>query len=164
MENVLNVSPGLMIWTLINFFLLLVLLIKFGVKPILNGIRSREAGIRDEINNATKANLEAQSLLLESQNKLQTVQKEMGEIIHKARVQAEELIHKASEEAERLKRQKVDEATKEIERSKESAILALRSEVAGLVVIATEKLLGETLDKEKHIKLVELHIEKLPKN
>ena len=164
MESVLNVSPGLMIWTLINFFLLLLLLIKFGVKPILNGLRSREAGIRDSIDNATKANQEAQKLLLESQEKLQTAQKDMSDIIHKGRIQAEELINKASVEADRVKRQKVDEATKEIERSKESAILALRSEVAGLVVIAAEKLLGETLDKDKHTKLVESYIEKLPKN
>jgi F-type H+-transporting ATPase subunit b len=164
MESVLNVSPGLMIWTLINFFLLLLLLIKFGVKPILNGLRSREAGIRDSIDNATKANQEAQKLLIESQEKLQTAQKDMSEIIHKGRIQAEEIINKASVEADRVKRQKVDEATKEIERSKESAILALRSEVAGLVVIAAEKLLGETLDKDKHTKLVESYIEKLPKN
>lgn len=139
-------------------------MIKFGVKPILNGLRSREAGIRDSIDNATKANQEAQKLLIESQEKLQTAQKDMSEIIHKGRIQAEEIINKASVEADRVKRQKVDEATKEIERSKESAILALRSEVAGLVVIAAEKLLGETLDKDKHTKLVESYIEKLPKN
>ena len=164
MENLLNVSPGLMIWTLINFFLLLLLLIKFGVKPILNGIKSREEGIRINIENANKANQEAKELLKESQEKLQSAQKEMSEIVHKGRIQAEELINKATEEAERVKKQKVEEAKKEIERSKESAIQALRSEVAGLVVIATEKLLGETLDKDKHVKIVESYIEKLPKN
>ena len=164
MESVLNVSPGLMIWTLFNFLIVLFLVVKFGVKPIVNGLRAREDGINEAIASAEKANLEAQELLKESQEKLRNAQSEMSEIIQKGRVQAEEIVKKAADEAERVKKQKVDEAARDIERSKNTAIQELRTEVAGLVVDAAEKLLGETLDKEKHYKLVESYIEKLPKN
>jgi F-type H+-transporting ATPase subunit b len=164
MENLLNISPGLMIWTLFNFFIVLFIVIKFGVKPIVNGLNSRENGIREAIENAEKANAEAQTLLKESQEKLRNAQSEMSEIIQKGRVQAEEIVRKAADDAEKVKKQKVEDAVKEIERSKEAAILELRKEVAGLVVVATEKLLNETLDKDKHYKLVESYIDKLPKN
>jgi F-type H+-transporting ATPase subunit b len=164
MESVLNVSPGLMIWTLFNFAIVLLLVIKFGVKPIINGLKAREDGIRQNISDAEQANLNARKLLNESEEKLRSAQHEMAEIVQKGRHQAEELIKKAAEEADRIKNQKVDEAIKEISRSKEIAIGELRSEVAELVVLAAEKLLSETMDKEKHQKLVESFIDKLPKN
>lgn len=164
MENALNISPGLMLWTLFNFTIVLILIIKFAVKPIVNGLRKREEGIQSQIDNADKANASAQELLKESQEKLMSAQKDMAEIIQKGRVHAEQLIQKAVEEAENVKRQKVAEAIKEIERSKENAIQDIKSEVAGLVVMATEKLLDITLDKDKHFKLVDSYIDKLPKN
>ncbi len=164
MENLLNISPGLMIWTLFNFFIVLFIVVKFGVKPIVNGLNSRENRIKEAITNAEEANRKAEELLKESQEKLRNAQAEMSAIIQKGREQAEEIVRKAGEDADKVKKQKVEEAVKEIERSKDSAIQELRKEVAGLVVSATEKLLGETLDKEKHYKLVETYIEKLPKN
>ncbi len=164
MENLLNISPGLMIWTLFNFFIVLFIVIKFGVKPIVNGLNSRENSIKDAIEHAEKANSEAQALLKESQEKLRNAQSEMSEIIQKGRVQAEEMLRKAGEDADKVKKQKVEDAVKEIERSKDAAIHELRKEVATLVVGATEKLLDETLDKDKHYKLIESYIEKLPKN
>jgi F-type H+-transporting ATPase subunit b len=164
MDNLLNVDPGLMFWTIINFLILLVLLLKLGVKPITNSLRARESRINDAIDSAEKTNSEAQKLLKESQEKLDNAQREMGEIIQKGREQAEAQIRKASEEADQVKRDKVEEAKREIERSKEAAIKDLRTEVAGLVVEATEKLLEEKLDKDKHIKLIESYIDKIPKN
>lgn len=164
MESVLNISPGLMIWTLFNFFILLFLIIKFAVKPIVKAIRSREESIRLSIENAQKANLESQQILQESKEKLRNAQNEMAEIIQKGRQQSEELIKKATDEAERVKRTKINEAAAEIERSKNLAIAELRNEVADLVVQATSKLLGEIVDKEKHQQIIQSHIDKLQKN
>jgi F-type H+-transporting ATPase subunit b len=164
MDNLLNVSPGLMIWTIVNFLILLLLLLKLGVKPIVNSLKAREERINGAIDSAENANSEAQKLLRESQDKLDNAQREMGEIIQKGREQAEAQIRKATEEANKVKREKVEEAKREIERSKDAAIKELRTEVAGLVVDATEKLLEEKLDKDKHIKLIESYIDKIPKN
>jgi len=164
MESVLNISPGLMIWTLLNFFILLFLIIKFAVKPIVKAIRSREESIRLSIENAQKTNLESQQILQESKDKLRNAQNEMAEIIQKGRQQSEELIRKAVEEAERVKRVRINEAAAEIERSKNLAIAELRSEVADLVVQATSKLLGEIVDKEKHQQIIQSYIDKLQKN
>ena len=164
MDKLMNVDPGLMIWTLVTFFIFLGLLLKFGTKPIMKGLKAREDSIRSSIENAEKANSEAQSKLKEIDERLFTAQKEMAEIVSKGKIQAEEIIRKATDEADKIKKQKSDEAIREIERSKETAIKELRTEVADLVIKATEKLLDSTLDKEKHIKLIESYIEKLPNN
>lgn len=162
--DILNVSPGLIFWTLLNFIIFFFLLAKLGAKPIANALKSREANIQKNIEDAEKANVEAKKILAESENKMNSARQEMAEIVSKGRSQAEEIVRKAGDEAEKVKRQKIDEAKNEIERSKEIALKELRTEVAGLVVTATEKILGETLDKEKHLKIVESNIDKLPKN
>ncbi len=164
MDSLLNISPGLMIWTIINFLIFLFIVIKFGGKMILDGMKSREDRIQNAIDAATQANENAQKLMLESQEKLNNAQKEVSALIAKGREQGEAMIRKAVEEADKAKKAKVADAVREIDRSKEQAIRELRTEVAGLVVDATEKILGETLDKEKHYKLVENYLEKIPKN
>ena len=164
MDAILRVDPGLMIWTILNFCVFLFLLIKFGTKPIVNGLKTRENAIQASIDNAAKANEVAQKFLKESDEKLNSAQKEMSEIIKKGREQAEEIIKKSAIEAEAVKKLKVEEAIREIEHGKEIALKELRSEVAGMVVMATEKILGETLDQERHFKLIESSIEQLPKN
>lgn len=164
MESVLNVSPGLMIWTLLNFLIFLFLLIKFGAKPISEGLKRREENIRKSIEDAHKANQEAQRLLRETNEKMMNAHQEMVEIVRKGKEQAESIIRKAEEDSENVKKIKVEEAIREINRTKELALLQLKSEVADMVVTATEKLLGETLDKEKHHKLAENFIEQIPNN
>lgn len=164
MDNLLNVSPGTIIWTIINFLLLLLLLSRVAVKPIANALKAREDRIRNQIADAEKAGEKAQALLKESENKLDSAQKEMSEIINKGKAQAEDIIRKATESAEEVKKQKIEEAVREIERSKETAIKELRGEVADLVIQATEKILEEKLDRAKHLKIVESYIEKIPKN
>lgn len=164
MENIMDVSPGLVIWTILNFSIFLFILIKFGTKPIMNGLQARADKIRSDMDAAQLSREEAEKFRIELQNSKDSAIKEMTEIINKGKEQAENFLRKAADEADRVKIQKVEEASREIERSKEAAIKELRHEVAGLVVSATEKILDETLDKEKHFKLVESYIEKLPNN
>jgi F-type H+-transporting ATPase subunit b len=63
----------------------------------------------------------------------------------------QELRQKAEEESKRA----VEAARKEIEAEREQAVRSVRSEVASLVVAATEKVIGETLDDQKHRQLID---------
>ena len=58
---------------------------------------------------------------------------------------------KAEEEAKRI----AESARKEIEAERDRAIQSVRGEVANLVVNATEKVIGETLDLNKHKQLID---------
>lgn len=164
MEKILQVDPGLMLWTIFNFLIFLGIILKFGTKPLVNGLRSREKSIQDAIEKAEQASKDAQEVLALSHEKIKSTQKEISEMLNQAKQQGDMLKTKAADEAEFVKKQKIDEAVKEINRSKEIAIKELRNEVAELVVIATEKILEEKLDKEKHYDLVKNYMKKLPQN
>lgn len=164
MEGMLTPNPGLMIWTLIIFAILSVILVKFAFPVILNALKTREEGIANSIKNAEEANKKAEVILAESQKKFDNAQADISELIANGKKQAEEIVLKASQDAEDVKKSKINNALKEIERNKQEAILALRKEVADLVMEATGKLLNEKLDKDKHQSMVESYIDKLPKN
>ncbi len=164
MENLLNPNPGLMIWTLISFAILLFLIIKFGAGPIVKAITNREEHLNNQLDQAEKANENAQKLLAENEERIANAQNEMKEIIAKGRQQAEEIVSKAQADASEVARKKVEDAANEINRQKENAIKELRNEVADLVVLATEKVINEKLSKDKDHSLIEKSIDGIHKN
>ena len=164
MDSILNLPHGLMFWTVVNFGIFLLLIIKFGGKGIIKILNERENSIQNSIDEAKKERLEAQKLLKESTEKIENAQQEVALILAKGREQSEAIIRKTTEDAEKVKQQKIEEAIKEIERNKDIALNQLRSEVADLVVDATEKIISVKLNKDQDLKLVENYIDKLPKN
>jgi F-type H+-transporting ATPase subunit b len=164
MDSILNIPHGLMFWTIVNFGIFLFLIFKFGGKGIVDAINQRELNIQNSIDAAKSAEAAARELMAKSQLQFDNAQVQINDLLSKGREQADAQIRRAGEEAENVKKAKVEEALKEIERSKEQALLQLRTEVADLVVLATEKVLNEKLDKEKDYKLVENYIHQLNKN
>lgn len=164
MSNLLDINPGLIFWTLVNFFVFLFLFKKLFYNSITGAIKRRGETIQAQIDAAKKSNEDARDLLLLAQDKIDQAQTEMNSIVAKGRQQAEEALRRAAEEAEHIKKVKLEEAVREIDRSKEIAIKQLRTEVAGLVVAATEKILEQELDKDKHYKMVDSFMNKMPNN
>ena len=161
MDSILNIPHGLMFWTLVNFGIFLLLILKFGGNAIVTAINQREQNIQTAIDSAKEAERASRELLAQSQSQFDNAQQQINEMLSKGREQAEIQLRRATEEAENVKKEKVQDAVREIERSKQQALIQLRTEVADLVVNATEKLLSEKLDKEKDFKLVENYIQQL---
>lgn len=164
MDALLSVNPGLMIWTLINFFLFFLLLGKFGFKPMLAALEAREQRINDSIDQAEQANEMAQKSMLESREKLAQAHNEVVELMKEGKVQAESIIRHATEEAEQIKQAKLDEALREIAREKEIALQSLRTEMATLIVQATDKVIGKVVNAEQHRSLIDATVNELSNN
>lgn len=164
MPAFLQMDPGLIIWTLVNFGIFAFIIAKFAWKPMISAIQAREQTITDNIKGAEAANAEAQQLLKESKDRIAAAQHEMMDIVKEGRVQAEALVRRAAEEAEVVKQQKLAEAQREIERQKDDAIAELRAEVTSLVIGATEKLIGTKLDGEDHKRIIQSSVNELSKN
>lgn len=158
MPNFLEVSPGLLFWTLLNFGIFLVLLARFAWKPLLTALEQRETRIAEALRSAEQARSDAERFLQEARQKLEEAQTEMQRLIREGKQQAEALLREAAEKAEQLKRQKLEEAQREIQRQLERAYTALYAEVVDLVMEGTARLLKETLDPATHRKLVESFI------
>lgn len=164
MPAFLEMSPGLIFWTLINFGIFVFIIARYAWKPMLLGLSAREQSIADAIKGAEAANIASQAALAESKERITSAQQEMMEIVKEGRVQAEAVIRRASDEAELVKQQKLTEAKRDIERQKDEAIAELRAEVTTLVIGATEKLIGVKLDGEDHKRIIQSSVNELSKN
>ncbi len=160
----LDPNPGLIIWTFVTFALLLIVLRKFAWKPLLEALRKREEHVQHSIERAEQAKQEAELILEENRKQLALAETEAHRILNEGRALSEKLKNDILEQANRQSRKIVEQAKQEIERDKEAALSQLRSEVANLAIKAAEKILDETLDENRHRKLVDAYLKELPKN
>jgi F-type H+-transporting ATPase subunit b len=163
MDGVLSVSPGLIIWTIVNFTIFALILGKFAWKPLTNALSAREKSIEDSISRAEKASADAERMMKDNEAKLAKAQQEMSEIVRQGRAEAQAKVQSALQEADKVKEQKIAEARAEIEREKQAAMQSLREEVSNLVIMATEKILKEKLDAGQQKKIVDGFIDDLQK-
>lgn len=162
--SLIDVNPGLIFWTVITFVLLLILLRKIAWKPILTALDQREAAIKESLDQAEKAKVEAQRILYENQASLSKAAEESKKIVEQGRMYAEKLKDQMLKESKEQAQKIIDEASAEIQRKKDEAFGELKTQVADLVIQATEKVLGETVDKNLHKKIADKYINEITKN
>jgi len=160
----LDLDPGMMIWTWITFFIVLGILSKVALKPMLNTINSREDQIRGDIENAKKQRDEAEELLNKHTEMMAGAESEAQKIIKENQQLAEKtkqgMIDEARKEADKI----IENAKAEIERQKESALSSLRAEIADLAVGAAEKIIIQKLDKKAHDDVINEYIKSMPES
>tara|TARA_B100000949_G_scaffold116062_1_gene102532 strand:- start:997 stop:1503 length:507 start_codon:yes stop_codon:yes gene_type:complete len=164
MDNPLvQLDPGLYVWTILTFLLLFFLLTKFAWKPLLKALAEREEKIRSSLEKADEA-----------QQKLERLGAEGEEIIGKARAEAQSIVSdgkKASEkvrgEIETKAKEKantiVAQAEKQITAEKEQAISDIRGEVAALSIQIAGKLIRKNLSKKDNMTLIKESLDKAGK-
>jgi F-type H+-transporting ATPase subunit b len=162
--SLVDINPGLIVWTLVTFILLLLVLRKVAWKPILSALDQREAAIKDSLEKAEKAKDEAQRILYENQANLSRAEEESKKIVEQGRIYAEKLKDQVIKESKDQAQKILIEASAEIERKKDAAFGELKSQIADLVIQTTEKVLGETVDKNVHKKIADKYINEIAKN
>jgi len=160
----LDINPGLILWTIIIFIALLFILKSVAWKPILEALNKREHDIHEAIESTSKAHKEAEKILAEHRAQLSRINEESSKLLKEARDTAEQMKNQILQQANENSRQIVERTKGEIERDKDAAIQSLRKEVATLAIQAAGKILDETLDETKHRKLVDTFLTTLPKN
>ena len=156
---------GLNIWefifTIINFLILLFLLKKFLYKPILKILDERKASIDEALTAADNARLEVASTEEILRNDIAQAKSQAEDIVLDAKKNAErvqaDIIATASDEAKNI----ANEASEQIAKEKNEAITQLRSEIADLALLATEKVLSEGLTKEQEKELLDKYVKEV---
>ncbi|MGH7522553.1 MAG: F0F1 ATP synthase subunit B [Gemmatimonadales bacterium] len=158
-----NINPGLIVWTLVVFGLLLFILWRWGFPVLVKSVEERERRIQKQLEDAEKANTEAQRLLEEHKKQIAAARHEAQEILSKAKIvsqkERETLLAKAREEYEAL----LNRARKDIDAETEKAIQALRREAVELSIAAASRVIDANLDTEANRKLVTEFLESLGK-
>jgi F-type H+-transporting ATPase subunit b len=164
MELLFDTNPGLIVWTIISFLILLIVLAKFAWNPILKMLGDREGQIRTALEQAERARTEAAEMIKQNEKNLARAEEEYQKMIRDGKAFAEKMKDEIVVKAKQQAQQELKQAAEEIQRNVEAAKLQLRSEVADLAIQATEKILGETLDENRQKKLADSVINTLPKN
>jgi F-type H+-transporting ATPase subunit b len=153
-------STGAIFWLILTFAALLYILRKLAWKPLLQMLDEREGQIRASLEQAEKAGQEAKKTLAEQSAILDAARKEAQEILAKARQAAEvtkaEVVQKATAEATQV----AERAQREIQLSRDKAIADIKALAVELSMAATSKLIGKSLDKKEHEKLISESVQK----
>ena len=157
-----DINPGLMVWTVITFVVLVIALSKYAWKPLLKSLQDREDTIRQALNQAEKARAEAAELLKQNEQNLAKAEEEYQKIIREGKTFAEKLKEVVVAKAHQQAQREIQQAKEEIQRDVDAAKQQLRNEVADLAVLAAGKILDETLDAQKHKKIVDGFLNQLP--
>jgi len=160
----LQVNPGLVLWTIVSFIILVAVLGKYAWKPIIKALGEREDKIRTALEQADRARSEAGELLKKNEENMARAEQEYQKMIRESREMAEKVKEEIIGKARVQANQELQRASEEIQRSVDSARQQLRAEVADLAVKAAEKILDESLDAQKQKKMVNTFLDQLPKN
>lgn len=151
----LGINLPLMVAQLVNFLILLGLLYFFAFKRILKMFDERSQKIRDSVEQADQVKAEARRAEEENRKKLEVAAKEGQAAISRAMRAGEEGRQRAQEEAKEEAAGLLDKARQEIERERNAVIGELRKEFADVAIVAAEKVIEQSLDKESHRQLID---------
>jgi F-type H+-transporting ATPase subunit b len=154
-------DPGLFIWTILTFLVLVGLLAKFAWKPLLAALDARRSLIAKAIDDAETTKKE-----------LERVQQESVVVLGKARVDAESILSRSRADAEVFReemRQKaiadahaiVQRAEKEIQLETNRAVEQLRRESVDLSLAIASKLLQRNVTKDDNVALIDETIKQI---
>jgi F-type H+-transporting ATPase subunit b len=151
----IQVIPGLMIWTVVCFAVVFFVLRKFAFGPIQKVINERREKIRSSLDEADNARAEAHRLIEEHRALIAQARSDAEEILSEARKVAAAQQARAKEETEADRQRRLEETRKQIEAETQKALGQIRSEVADLTLAATAKVTGKVLDSADHKRLIE---------
>src|SRR5690242_14274634 len=148
-------NVGLMIWTLLLFGISMYVLWKLAFPRIAQALERRQHAIEESIDAADRTRREADEILAEYRERLKEARGQADEIIERARRAAEAHEARAKEDAQANREQLMEQTRRDIEAETRRAIEEIRSEVADLTVLATEKLTRKGLTEEDQRRLLE---------
>jgi F-type H+-transporting ATPase subunit b len=152
---------GTVIVEILTFLLMLVILARYVYPEVVKIAEARQRAITEELAAAEKARADAEARLQDANSKLADARRTADAVVEGANRSGEQLRQELREKAEADYQRVVDSAQKDIEAERGRALESARAEVAGLVVAATKKVIGETLDERKHHQLIERAIEEV---
>ena len=147
-------DPGLYIWTIVVFLVLLFLLMKFAWKPLLAMLEKREDNIRHALLDAEKAREELANVKEDTEKLLSEARNESQTIVAAGKKNAERMKDDIIEKAQSKSNALLDEMRKQIQIEKDRAIASVKAEVVDLSIEVAQKLIKKNLSKKDNLKLI----------
>jgi F-type H+-transporting ATPase subunit b len=159
--GLLDVNPGLLIWTLITFLIVVFILKVFAWNPIIHALDERAEKIHGDIEKADKIRKDAEGLLASYNAKLTAARDEAIAIVNEANADATRLKAKTLQETQDEIKSLKEQSLKDIELAKNKAVQELQAHVVDLSVTIAGQILQTKIKSEDHAKYVQDEIAKL---
>ncbi|MBU3179856.1 F0F1 ATP synthase subunit B [Clostridium psychrophilum] len=157
----MNLQVSTIIFTIINFIILLFILKHFFYHPLNKIMDDRKNGINTSIKNAK-----------DNEKKAEISRKEKDRLLHESKTTGREIVEEYKVKAQKVSQEIIDKAKKEsivlmerskveIQREKEKAESEVKKQVIDLSLILSEKALEQHIDEKEHRRLIEDFIVKV---
>jgi F-type H+-transporting ATPase subunit b len=157
----LAVEPGLMIWTVVVFVILLLILRKFAWPAVLGAVEARERALEEQLAEAERNRREAAELLAQHQKLLAEGRAQAQTLLAEARSVAEKERALSLEKARHEQEELLERARRDITAERDRAVIELRREAVDLSLAAAGKLIGERLNSENDRRIVQEYLASL---
>jgi F-type H+-transporting ATPase subunit b len=150
-----------LIWGTVAFLLLLFLMYRTVFPSINQAYKQRRENIEGKLEQAEKEREEAEQLLEQYRRRLRDAEDETQRILEEARSNAERVRRDLLAKAETDAGRELDRARQAIRAERDQAIRQLRNEVGTLAVELATRVVGDSLDRDRQLRLVDEYIDEL---
>jgi F-type H+-transporting ATPase subunit b len=161
LASLIDVVPGLMVWTIVTFFITFLVLRRFAFAPIQKLIDERRDRIREALDEADKARQEARELRELTQKEREEAKADRERILDDSRRQGQAQLEQSRAQADEDLKRRLEENRREIEAENRRIAEQIRRDVVELTLLAAEKVTGKTLDADDQRRLIDETIEEV---
>lgn len=155
MLDALGIDLKTVIFSMVNFLILVGVLGKFIYKPFLNILENRKNLIKEKFEKADAVNAEAEAKMADYNAHIANAEDEARAIIKEAKERAESMSNKILADAKLEASEIISNAEQAIELEKETAVQDLRDEIASLALLAAEQIVGREIEAVGHDVIVD---------
>ena len=151
----IGINIPVLIAQIVNFSVLLIVLRLLVYKPVLKMLDERRERIREGLSAAERGREQAAEAHAEAQAQIDNARREGQNIVAQAQAVAQRLQEEGRADAQRQSEAILERARAEIQLERDAAITELRKEFADLTISAAEKVIGQSLDRTSHQRLID---------
>jgi F-type H+-transporting ATPase subunit b len=159
--SLIDVVPGLMVWTIVTFVIVLWFLRRFAFGRIQGLIDQRRDRIREALDEADRAREEARKLREEVRREREEAKAEREKILEESRRQGQRLHEQARRQADEDLKERLEKNLEELEAENARWREQIRRDVVELTLLASEKVTGKVLDADDQRRLIDETISEL---
>lgn len=145
----------------VAFLIMLGILARWVYPRVMAAAEERQNQIRQQLDQAEKANKDAEARRREADDQIQQAREQAGQIIERANRTSERIVQEAQEKAKEEARRIVEAASRDIDTERQKAIQSIREQMADIVGGAVSKIIADGIDGDRHRKLIEAAIDQV---
>ncbi|BFK80325.1 MULTISPECIES: F0F1 ATP synthase subunit B [Clostridium] len=161
MEINMNINIPQMIVTLVNLLILFWIVKHFAFDRVNKILKDRKNLIEDTINKADEDLEKARVLKLQNQREIKSAREEGKTIVSQYKSKADSIYKEIVEDARKEASIIIEKSKVEIDRERNKAEDDIKNQVVDLAMTISEKVLGESIDMNKHKELIDEYISKV---